>query len=98
MFFSIIVPVYKVENYLSNCIESVLSQTFTDYELILVNDGSPDRCPEICDHYKEKDSRIQVIHKANGGLASARRAGIKIAKGEYVFNLDSDDLIEKNTL
>ena len=98
MFFSVIVPVYKVEKYLPNCIESVLNQTFSDFELILVDDGSPDRCPEICDAYKEKDERIKVIHKANGGLASARRAGIKIAQGDYVFNLDSDDLIEHDTL
>ena len=98
MFFSIIVPVYKVEKYLSNCIESVLNQTFSDFELILVDDGSPDACPHICDNYKEKDNRIKVIHKQNGGLASARRAGIKVAEGEYVFNLDSDDLIEKDTL
>ena len=98
MFFSIIVPVYKVEEYLPSCIESVLNQTFTDFELILVDDGSPDVCPEICEEYAAKDSRIKVIHKPNGGLASARRAGIKIAKGDYVFNLDSDDLIEPDTL
>lgn len=98
MFFSVIVPVYKVEKYLSNCIESVLSQTFSDFELILVDDGSPDSCPEICDSYKEKDERIKVVHKPNGGLASARRAGIKVATGDYVFNLDSDDLIENDTL
>ena len=98
MFFSVIVPVYKVEEYLPNCIESVLSQTFFDFELILVDDGSPDTCPEICDRYKEKDERIKVVHKPNGGLASARIAGIKVACGDYVFNLDSDDLIEKDTL
>ena len=98
MFFSVIVPVYKVEKYLSNCIESVLNQTFSDFELILVDDGSPDACPHICNNYKEKDNRIKVIHKQNGGLASARRAGIKVAEGEYVFNLDSDDLIENDTL
>ena len=98
MFFSVIVPVYKVEKYLVNCIESVLNQTFSDFELILVDDGSPDSCPEICDRYKEKDERIKVVHKLNGGLASARRAGIKVAEGEYVFNLDSDDLIEPDTL
>lgn len=98
MFFSVIVPVYKVEKYLSGCIESVLNQTFSDFELILVDDGSPDRCPEICDGYKEKDERIRVVHKTNGGLASARRAGIKEALGDYVFNLDSDDLIERDTL
>ena len=98
MFFSVIVPVYKVEKYLPAAIESVLNQTFSDFELILVDDGSPDKCPEICDSYKEKDGRIKVIHKPNGGLASARRAGIKEAQGEYVLNLDSDDLIENDTL
>ena len=98
MFFSVIVPVYKVEEYLPNCIKSVLGQTFSDFELILVDDGSPDACPEICDSYKEKDSRIKVVHKQNGGLASARRAGIKVAEGDYIFNLDSDDLIESDTL
>ncbi len=98
MFFSVIVPVYKVEKYLSACIESILAQTFSDYEIILVDDGSPDSCPKICDDYKEKDNRIKVVHKQNGGLASARRAGIKVAEGEYVFNLDSDDLIENDTL
>lgn len=98
MFFSVIVPVYKVEDYLPKCIESVLGQTFSDFELILVDDGSPDNCPQICDSYGEKDGRIKVIHKENGGLASARRAGIKVAQGEYVFNLDSDDLIEEDTL
>ncbi len=98
MFFSVIVPVYKVEKYLSGCIDSVLNQTFSDFELILVDDGSPDRCPEICDSYQEKDNRVKVVHKSNGGLASARRAGIKVAQGDYVFNLDSDDLIENDTL
>jgi len=98
MFFSVIVPVYKVEKYISGCIESVLHQSFSDFELILVDDGSPDACPAICEDYKAKDSRIKVIHKTNGGLASARRAGIKVAEGDYVFNLDSDDLIEPDTL
>lgn len=98
MFFSVIVPVYKVEKYLPACIESVLNQTFSDFELILVDDGSPDRCPEICESYQKKDARIKVIHKPNGGLASARRAGIREATGEYVFNLDSDDAIELDTL
>lgn len=98
MFFSVIVPVYRVEKYLPDAIESVLNQTFSDFELILVDDGSPDRCPVICDRYKEKDDRIKVIHKPNGGLASARRAGIKEAQGDYIFNLDSDDLIENDTL
>ena len=98
MFFSVIVPVYKVEKYLSACIESVLNQTFSDFELILVDDGSPDRCPEICESYRKTDERIKVIHKPNGGLASARRAGIREATGDYVFNLDSDDSIEPDTL
>lgn len=98
MFFSVIVPVYKVEEYLPNCIESVLNQTFSDFELILVDDGSPDTCPQICEEYAKKDNRIKVVHKPNGGLASARRAGIKVAEGDYVFNLDSDDLIENDTL
>ncbi len=98
MFFSVIVPVYKVEKYLKACVDSVLKQSFSDFELVLVDDGSPDNCPAICDSYKEKDSRVKVVHKSNGGLASARRAGIKEAVGEYVFNLDSDDLIENDTL
>ena len=98
MFFSVIVPVYRVEKYLPACIESVLGQTFGDFELILVDDGSPDSCGEICEAYRQKDNRIKVIHKPNGGLASARRAGIRIAEGDYVFNLDSDDLIENDTL
>lgn len=98
MFFSVIVPIYNVEEYLPTCIESVLGQTFSDFELILVDDGSPDNCPEICDAYAKRDNRIKVIHKENGGLTSARRAGIKEAQGEYVMGLDSDDLIEADTL
>lgn len=98
MFFSVIVPIYNVEKYLNACVESVLNQTFSDFELILVDDGSPDNCPKICDEYKEKDSRVKVIHKDNGGLAAARQSGIKIAEGDYVLNLDSDDAIEPDTL
>ena len=98
MMFSVIVPVYKVEKYIRRCVESVLSQTFSDWELILVDDGSPDGCPLICDEYADADSRIKVVHKPNGGLASARQAGIRVAEGDYVFNLDSDDLIENDTL
>ena len=98
MFFSVIVPVYKVEQYLPTCIESVLNQSFSDFELILVDDGSPDNCPAICDEYAKIDARVKVIHKENGGLVSARKAGILVAKGDYVFNLDSDDSIEKDTL
>ncbi|MBS4197580.1 glycosyltransferase family 2 protein [Lederbergia citri] len=92
---SVIVPVYKVEPYLKMCIDSILAQTFTDFELILVNDGSPDRCGIICDRYAKKDSRITVIHKENGGLSSARNAGIKIARGKYIGFVDSDDYIDK---
>lgn len=90
---SILVPIYNVEKYLRRCIDSVLSQDFRDYELILVDDGSPDRCPQICDEYAAKDSRIKVVHKKNGGLVSARLAGFKEARGEYVMHLDSDDYL-----
>jgi len=90
---SIIVPVYKVEPYLRKCIDSILAQTFTDFELILVDDGSPDNCPAICEEYAERDSRIIVIHKENGGQASARNRGLDIAKGDYIGFVDSDDWI-----
>ncbi len=90
---SIIVPIYKVENYLHRCVDSILAQTFTDFELILVDDGSPDNCGKICDDYAKKDNRIKVIHKENGGLSSARNAGIDIAKGDYLSFVDSDDWI-----
>lgn len=90
---SILVPIYNVEKYLPRCIESVLSQDFRDYELILVDDGSPDRCPQICDEYAKRDSRIKVVHKKNGGLVSARLAGFKEARGEYIMHLDSDDYL-----
>ena len=98
MLFSVIVPIYKIEKYLRRCIESVLSQTFGDYELILVDDGSPDNGPIICDEYAKKDGRIKVIHKENGGLVSARQAGIKEAVGDYVVNLDGDDAIYDDAL
>jgi glycosyltransferase involved in cell wall biosynthesis len=91
---SIIVPVYNVEQYLHKCIESILAQTFSDYELILVNDGSKDKSGEICDEYLKKDSRVKVIHKKNNGLASARNTGIIQARGTYVGFIDSDDWIE----
>lgn len=91
MLFSIIVPVYKVENFIEKCLDSILSQTYTDFELILIDDGSPDKCPQICDQYKEKDYRVKVIHKQNGGSSSARNAGMKVAEGEYILFLDSDD-------
>lgn len=95
---SILVPIYKVEKYLSRCIDSVLAQDFTDWELILVDDGSPDRCPEICDEYAQKDERIRVVHKDNGGLPSARLAGFKEARGKYVAFLDSDDWLMPNAI
>ena len=98
MFFSVIVPIYNIEKYLSRCIDSVLSQTFADFELILVDDGSPDNCPEICDKYAEMDNRIRVVHKENGGLVSARQAGIRVSKGDYIFNLDGDDAITPDAL
>ena len=91
---SIIVPIYNVEQYLTKCINSILSQTFTDFELILVDDGSLDRCPQICDDYAAQDNRIVVIHKTNGGLSDARNAGLDIAKGVYIGFVDSDDWID----
>ncbi|REC32093.1 glycosyl transferase family 2 [Enterococcus pseudoavium] len=90
---SIIVPVYNVEKYLEKCINSILKQTFTDFELILVDDGSPDNSGAICDQYAEKDARVKVIHKENGGLSDARNAGIEVAKGKYLGFVDSDDYI-----
>lgn len=90
---SIIVPIYNVEDYLEECVNSILNQPYTDFELILVDDGSPDKCGDICDTYALNDERIKVIHKENGGLSSARNAGIEIAKGEYLSFIDSDDFI-----
>ena len=98
MLFSVIVPIYNIEKYIRRCIDSVLEQSFTDYELILVDDGSPDGCGAICDEYAAKDTRIKVIHKQNGGLVSARQAGIKVASGDYIFNLDGDDSLLPNAL
>ncbi|WP_206425633.1 glycosyltransferase family 2 protein [Romboutsia sp. Marseille-P6047] len=93
---SVIIPIYNVEKYLNRCIDSVINQSLKDIEIILVNDGSPDNCPKICDEYANKDSRIKVIHKSNGGLSSARNAGMKIATGDYIGFVDSDDYIEIN--
>lgn len=90
---SIIVPVYKVEKYLDRCVESIVSQTYTDLEIILVDDGSPDNCPAVCDAWAEKDSRIRVIHKSNGGLSDARNTGMAVATGGYISFIDSDDWI-----
>lgn len=97
--FSIIVPVYKTdEGYLRECIDSILNQTVSDFELILIDDGSPDRCGEICDEYSSKDSRVRTFHIENGGVAAARNTGIAKARGEWITFIDSDDWIEKNTL
>lgn len=94
MLFSIIVPIFKVEKYLEQCINSILNQDFEDYELILVDDGSPDKCAEICDRYAKVDVRVKVIHKENGGLVSARNRGLEIAEGKYINYIDGDDWIE----
>ncbi|MDY5213026.1 glycosyltransferase family 2 protein [Intestinibacter sp.] len=96
--FSVIVPIYNVERFVQQCIDSILGQTYGDFELILVNDGSTDKCPEICNVYAELDKRIRVIHKPNGGLVSARNAGVLVAKGEYVVYVDGDDWVEENWL
>lgn len=91
---TIVVPIYKVEQYINKCIDSIINQTYTNLEILLVDDGSPDNCGKICDDYAEKDSRIHIIHKKNGGLSDARNAGIEIAKGEYITFIDSDDYVE----
>ncbi len=91
---SVIVPIYKVEAYLDRCVESIVNQTYRNLEIILVDDGSPDKCPEMCDQWAEKDPRIRVIHKQNGGLSDARNAGMDSAKGEYIAFIDSDDLVD----
>lgn len=88
---SVIVPIYKVEPYLRRCLDSIVNQTYTNLEIILVDDGSPDGCPAICDEYAAKNNRIVVIHKKNGGLSDARNAGLDICKGEYITFVDSDD-------
>ena len=92
---SIIIPCYKVEQYLDACMETVISQTYKDLEILLVDDGSPDNTGALCDAWAKKDSRIRVIHKENGGLSSARNAGIEEAKGEYIMFLDSDDTLHR---
>ena len=91
MKFSIVIPVYKTKEYLDHCVESVIAQTFRDFEIILVDDGSPDCCGAMCDAWAAKDSRIVVVHQENGGLSAARNAGIRRATGEYIMFLDSDD-------
>ena len=95
---SVIVPVYNVEKYIHRCIDSILAQTFTDFELILVDDGSPDNCGAICDEYSEQDYRIRVIHQKNGGVSRARNAGLRMARGEYITFCDSDDFLQPDWL
>lgn len=94
---SVIIPVYRVETTLDRCVSSVIGQNISDMEVILVDDGSPDRCPELCDEWVQKDDRIRVIHKVNGGLSDARNAALDIAKGDYVTFVDSDDWLADNT-
>ncbi len=95
---SVIVPVYKVEKYLRHCVDSILAQSYPDFELLLVDDGSPDACPQICDEYAARDVRVRVIHKPNGGLISARNEGIRAARGDYVCIVDGDDWALENML
>lgn len=95
---SVIIPVFGVEEYLNECITSVVDQTYKNLEIILVDDGSPDNCPQMCDKWAEKDERIKVIHKENGGLSDARNAGIEIATGKYIAFVDSDDFIRQDML
>ena len=95
---SVIVPVYKCEQYIHRCVNSILNQTFSDFELILVDDGSPDNCGEICEDYAKKDFRVKVIHQVNGGQAAARNNGVKEAQGEWLHFVDSDDMIHPKTL
>lgn len=95
---SVIVPVYNVEKYLPRCIDSILSQTFKDFELLLIDDGSPDNCGKICDEYATKDSRVKVFHKSNGGVSSARNLGLDKACGEWITFIDSDDYVEVDYL
>lgn len=95
---SVIVPVYKVEKYLDKSVQSILAQTYEDFELILVDDGSPDKCPQMCDDYAQRDKRVKVVHKENGGLSDARNAGASIANGDYVTFIDSDDYVSSDYL
>ena len=95
---TVIIPVYKVERYLDACVESVVRQSYADLEILLVDDGSPDRCPALCDAWAEKDPRIKVIHRENGGLSAARNSGIDAARGEFLLFVDSDDLLEPDAV
>ena len=91
---SVIVPVYKVEPYINRCVESIVNQSYKNLEIILVDDGSPDNCPKMCDEWAEKDNRIKVIHKQNGGVSSARNEGIANSNGEYISFVDGDENIQ----
>ena len=95
---SVIIPVYKVERYLDACVASVVGQTYPDLEIILVDDGSPDNCPALCDAWAAKDTRIRVIHRSNGGLSAARNSGLDVCTGDYIAFVDSDDRLEPETL
>ena len=95
---SIIVPIYNVEQYLRKCVDNLLQQDYDNYEIILVDDGSPDGCPQMCDNYAAEHHNIRVVHRENGGLSAARNSGIEVAKGEYIMFVDSDDYIEPNVL
>ena len=95
---SVIVPIYNVSQYLPQCMESILAQTWQDMEIILVDDGSKDECPQLCDEYAAQDARIRVIHKPNGGLSDARNAGMRVAKGEWIYFIDSDDWMHPDAL
>lgn len=95
---SIIIPVYKAETFFDECVSSILAQSYGNFELILVDDGSPDKCPELCDKWAATDSRIKVIHKPNGGVSSARNSGLEIASGDYICFVDSDDTLSENGL
>ena len=95
---SIIIPVYKAETFFDECVSSILAQSYEDFEMILVDDGSPDKCPELCDKWAATDSRIKVIHKSNGGVSSARNSGLEIASGDYICFVDSDDTLPENGL
>ncbi|WP_154055693.1 glycosyltransferase family 2 protein [Bifidobacterium bifidum] len=95
---SVIIPVYKVKEYLDTCVKSIVGQTYRNLQIVLVDDGSPDSCPMLCDEWASRDSRISVVHKRNGGLGSARNAGMKVSTGEYIWFVDSDDFVDLNVL
>ena len=96
--FSVLIPVFKIEKYIEECVLSITNQSFSDFEIILIDDGSPDGCPEICERLRKNDSRIKVLHKKNEGVAKARRDGAEIAEGEYVICIDGDDWLKKDCL